>query len=170
MDKSIDIGLNKIHQNISFWPQFWSKNDIVTWLGHKASTTVKKTKQKKNKNKNKKPAPSNYYTKGGYSNFVIMLLSFYLILRPTVQTIQFQILRPFFRYQNLNLMGYKVGMILSILLHTFKGAWSFLRIEFFIQMICHHPRNLYFKFQLNQSNHLDKSRDDVYCNRLYLNV
>ncbi len=43
----------------------------------------------------------------------------------------------------------------------------FLRMEFFIQMTCHHPRNLGFKFQSNGSKHLDARNDYVYCHCRY---
>ncbi len=44
----------------------------------------------------------------------------------------------------------------------------FLRMEFFIEMMCHQPRNLGFKFQLDQRNCLDTWRDYIYCNCILL--
>ena len=44
---------------------------------------------------------------------------------------------------------------------------QFLRMEFCIQMICHHLKYLGFKFQLNQINRLDTGRDNIFCNCLY---
>ena len=50
-----------------------------------------------------------------------------------------------------------IGYMLQLQVHG-----PIYRMEIFIQIMSHHPRNLGYKFQLNQSNYLDKRRDNVY--------
>ena len=58
----------------------------------------------------------------------------------------------------------------SKLNHAQRCYVWFLRMEFFkfIQMMCHHQRNLGIKFQLNRSNRLEMCRDYIYYNCIIL--
>ena len=58
-----------------------------------------------------------------------------------------------------------MGLCYRVTSWVLKGAWSdFSEWSFFIQMMCHHRRNIGLKFQLKQSCHLDTWRAYAYYN------